>query len=260
MSTFKQTKINQLLQAMPTGVVLSSSWLTKQGYSVGLVRNYRDSNWLESFGGGANIRFQDKVDYLGGIFAIQKQLQLEIHPGGRTALALVGRVHYLEINQSSSFLFGQEREVLPTWFRSKQWEVDIKYFASSFLPTKLGLMEYSHKNFSIQISTPARAMMECIFLAPKSMNLIECYDILEGLTNLNPKEVQDLLENCRSIKVKRLFLYLAEKANHTWFHHLRPDKIDLGKGKRSFSVGGVYLSKYLITVPAELEVNEQPDL
>ena len=38
-----------------------------------------------------------------------------------------------------------------------------------------------------------------------------------GLNDLVPNQVQQLLEQCISVKVKRLFLYLAEKTNHSWF-------------------------------------------
>jgi len=260
MSASNQTKINKLLQKVPYGVVLSSSWLTKQGYSPMLIRNYRISKWLESFGHGANIRYEDKVDYLGGIYSLQHQLKLSAHPGGRTALALLGRTHYLEMNQNAIYLFGQEKEVLPNWFRNNHWEVKLNYSATSFLPTNSGLVEYTHKNFSINISNPTRAILECLYLAPQSMSIEECYEILQGLNNLQPTQIQELLENCKSIKVKRLFFYLAEKVNHTWFKYLNFNNIDLGKGNRSLVKTGVYIPKHKIIVPKELEENELPSL
>jgi hypothetical protein len=38
----------------------------------------------------------------------------------------------------------------------------------------------------------------------------------EMICTVKPQFVQSLLEQCRSVKVKRLFLYLAEKAGHDW--------------------------------------------
>jgi hypothetical protein len=76
---------------------------------------------------------------------------------------------------------------------------------------------------------------------------------MEGLNNLSPKLVQSLLENCQSIKVKRLFLYMAEKAKHPWLTYLDITKIDLGKGKRSIVKSGAFIEKYGITVPKELK-------
>jgi hypothetical protein len=50
--------------------------------------------------------------------------------------------------------------------------------------------------------------------------------------------VQKLLEDCTSVNVKCVFLYLAEKAKHAW---LKLDKIDLGRGKRSLVKSRTYL-------------------
>ena len=97
--------------------------------------------------------------------------------------------------------------------------------------------------------------MECLYLVPKEQNLIECFHFMESINNVRPDVVQQCLESCHSIKVKRLFLYLAEKANHAWFRKLNIDKIDLGAGKRSIIMNGRYNPKYKITVSKELEEN-----
>jgi len=65
--------------------------------------------------------------------------------------------------------------------------------------------------------------------------MVECYQILEGLANLRPKLLQELLENCNSIKVKRMFLYMAFKANHQWFDFVDQSKIELGTAESSKS-------------------------
>ena len=94
--------------------------------------------------------------------------------------------------------------------------------------------------------------MECLYLAPKKQDLVECYEIMQGLNNLRPNQVYDLLKQCTSIKVKRLFLYMGEKSNHDWFKYMDAEKIDIGKGKRSLVKDGVYIAKYAITVPKAL--------
>lgn len=121
------------------------------------------------------------------------------------------------------------------------------------MPVDIGIMDFDFGGYKLKISTTARAMMECLYLAPKEQPLMECYEIMEGLNNLRPQSVQQLLENCNSIKVKRLFLFLAEKAGHNWFAHIKMENIDLGKGKRSLVPNGIYDPKYQITVPKELK-------
>ncbi len=94
--------------------------------------------------------------------------------------------------------------------------------------------------------------MECLYLTPKKQELIECYELIEGLNNLRPQQVQVLLEACTSVKVKRLFLFLSEKANHSWFEYLDISKLDLSAGKRSIVTNGVLNTKYQTTVSKEL--------
>lgn len=253
MSIKTQSKINRLLSSQPSGVVLQSNWLAANGYSHSLQQKYRESRWLESIGQGAMIRAGDQVGYEGAIYALQEQAGSTIHPGGKTALAYLGKTHYLEMKVKTVSLFGSQGEKLPVWFEKRDWGVRVDYQQTSFLPADLGLTKLELKNFSIRISGAVRAMMECLNPAREKEDLIECYELMEGLNNLRPDEVQMLLEKCQSVKVKRLFLYLAEKAGHSWLNFLNIAQIDLGTGKRSIVKGGVFIEKYQITVPRELE-------
>ena len=253
MSTLNGTKINKLLSMQPPGTVMLSSWLVGQGYSHDLQQRYKKGGWLESVGSGAYIRKNEPVKYHGALYALQDQAGLTIHPGGRTALSLLGKAQYIEFNESKSVLFGGADEKLPAWFKHYDWGVKIEYHPTSFLKHDIGFTDMDAGNFSIRISNSARAIMECLYLSPDKQDLVECYELMEGLNNLSPSQVQSLLENCHSIKVKRLFLYMAEKANHSWLSHLDLTKIDLGKGKRSIVKNGAYIEKYGITVPKELK-------
>lgn len=259
MSNQIESKINYLLHTSPKGTVLLSSWLTEKGYSLSLQKRYKSSHWLDSIGSGAMIRSGDTIDYLGGIYALQNQLGSSIHPGGKSALSLLGKAQYLELSTKKVALFGDAKAKLPLWFKKYDWRLEVNLHASSFLPPDIGLTILELNTFSIKVSGSARAILECLYLAPKKQPLLEVFELMEGLNNLRPDLVQALLEQCQSVKVKRLFLYLAEKAGHDWFNYLNLDKIDLGNGKRSLATRGVYIAKYQITIPQELEAqsNEQ---
>jgi len=248
----KEQKINRLLNSQPSGVVFLSSWLTENGFSTQLLNRYKKSNWLYSIGTGAWMRVGEQPTYEGAIYALQQQAESSVHIGAKTALSLLGKAHYLELSTQQIVLFGGSKEKLPAWFSKYDWSIKVNYFGSSFLPSKAGLQTLEQRTFSLHISNPIRAFLECLYLSPKKQGLVECYEIMEGLNNLRPKQVQDLLEQCTSIKVKRLFLYMAEKSNHDWFKYIDVEKIDMGKGKRSLVKDGVYIAKYKITVPKAL--------
>lgn len=252
MSTKRQFKLKKLLQSVPNGAVCLATWLESIGISRDLQTRYRKSGWLMSIGIGAFIKPGDNVEWQGGVYAIQKQANLSIHPGGLTALTFQGLAHYLRLGGGTVYLFAKPRTILPKWFKNNDWNKPVEFYRSAFLPESLGLVEYKESMFSINISTPERAILECLYLAPEKMDLVECYQIMEGLVNLRPQLIQELLEKCTSIKVSRLFLYMAERSKHAWLKHLDKTKFNLGKGDRSIVKNGVYISSYKITIPKEL--------
>ena len=251
MSTKKGSKLNQLLQNMPSGTVLLSSWLVDQGYSHDLQQKYIRSRWLTPIGKGAYIRTGENIDILGALYALQKQAKKNIHPGGHSALHLQGYAHNIAMDNQPLTLFAPHAVKLPVWF-TKYWSGQYTFRSTSLLPDGKGMNSYSQGSFEISISTVPRAMLECLEMAPKHFDLEEAWLIMEGLNALPPQHVQSLLEQCNSIKAKRLFLYFAEKAGHVWFKHLDISGIMLGTGKRSIVKNGVLNSKYQITLPKNL--------
>lgn len=248
-----KTKINQLTQRLPKGLVLLTTWLRSEGYPYELQQRYRDSGWLKSIGTGALIRTGDDVTLEGAIAALQTQAKDSIHIGGRTALQQLGVSHYLQINSNKVTLFANSRYLLPAWFKSYKWDSEVDLVCTTlFSKDEVGLVEQNQAGLQIKISGAARAIMECLYLCPEKFSLTEAFEIMEGLTSIRPTVAQEVLENCNSIKVKRLFLFLAEKAGHSWFKYINQSKIDLGTGKRSIVTNGAYISKYQIVVPKEL--------
>lgn len=248
-------KINQILQCWPPATVGLTAWLDQTGVDGTQQRRYMRAGWLEAIGPGALKRGGESLDWLGGLYAVQHQARLNIHVGGRTALGLQGQAHYLELNQRIVQLFAPLGVNLPLWFRNHDWGVRPELHRTDFLPPDVALVDVERGAFSVKVSSGARALMECLYLAPDHFDLVEAYQIMEGLTTLRPVTVQRLLEQCRSVKVKRLFLFMAERAGHAWFKHLdiTPARVDMGSGKRSLTHGGgVYVPKYQITVPREL--------
>ena len=99
-----------------------------------------------------------------------------------------GKAHYLELSTKKAQLFGGKDESLPLWFKKRDWGLSVESKLTSFLPPELGLVEIDHKSFKVKISSPARAVMECLYLAPKSQPLMEVFELMEGLNNLTASD------------------------------------------------------------------------
>ncbi len=245
-----QSKVRKLVQDYPKGLVLLSSWLVANGYSYELQQRYRKNGWLRLIGKGAMLKLDDPFLLSGALSTLQTQANINIHYGGRSALELQGKSHYLRLASPIATLFAPGQTRIPAWFINNKWDVDYELFKTSlFHNDNVGLVDYQEALITMKISKPGRAMMECISLCPDKFSLMEAYELMEGLTSLQPKHQQELLEECKSIKAKRLFLYFAERAGHNWFKYIDQTKIDLGSGSRSLTTNGALIAKYNLILP-----------
>ena len=253
MTTQNEYKLKTLFKELQPGCIVTSAWLSEMGISKDLKKYYLKSGWLEALGRGAYKKPGDHIEWQGALNAIQKHSETKVHIGGLSALSLQGFSHYFRLNSETLYLFTPTNTKLPKWFSDYSWNYKLFHKQSNFLPDNVGLKQIEVKSIPVKISTPERSILECLLLAPQMFDLVECYQLFEGLVNLKPKLISELLTHCSSVKVKRLFLYMAEKINHQWFQFLKIDNIDLGKGSRSLADSGIYNAKYMISIPKELE-------
>jgi hypothetical protein len=228
--------------------------LEKLGISRQLARKYLASGWLIQFGRGVFTRPGDRVDWLGGVYALQSQLEMKVHVGGLTALSLRGMAHYLQLAPGTqAFLFGAARTRLPAWFLSHRWDVRLRYHCPKLFATEVdsSFTQLERNDYSVRLSAPERAILEVLHLATTNDSIEHGAELVAGLGTLRPAVMQELLEACRSIKVKRLFLWAAENSGHAWFARLSPEMLDLGVGKRVLYHGGHLDRTYQITVPPD---------
>ncbi len=252
----KPSKINQVLRKWPKGTVATQAWLTEQGVSSKLAGWHVGSGWLARFGPRAFIQPEDRVDWRGGLYALQSQLGLTVHIGGVTALELQGRSHFIPLGERKRVILISDRpEQLPAWFRNHQWQDDIRHRCVSLFASvpREAATKLDCGGFEVAMSSAERAMMEQIHLSGNQDEIVHVLQLMEGLTTLRPKIAQQLLENCSSARVKRVFLWSAETAGHAWFDRLDLSRIDLGRGMRQIYKGGRLNRKYGITVPGREE-------
>lgn len=252
----KGSKINKLITNWIPGAVYSIKWLKENGYSYSNLQLYKNSGWLKSVGAGALIKNGDEVSWQGAVWALQEQLRLPIHVGGKTALELSGSAQYIPLGKQKVFLIAESKIKLPTWFKKKKWDAEISFYSSSLFDDELmkasnaeaGLATVEFGRLKVITSSRERALLEYLDQVPEKHGLNEAREIMENMMTLRPKLVQTLLVHCKSIKAKRLFLTFAERSRHSWLKKLNLTQVNLGSGSRHLVGGGIFDSKYKITI------------
>lgn len=248
------TKINQLFQVVPPNALIFSAWMAERGVSRAEQSSYVRTGWLEKLAHGVYYRKGSKPTLYDAISSYNNQLKKQCFVGASTALDLRGFSHFVAMGKPTAYIFTQTPHRLPLWLLKYSWDMEVRYFTTNIFGDDLvGIEKMEINGVEILISSPERAFMECLLLTHTYYSIMDIYYVMEMLTTLRPKLVQQLLDRCSSVKVNRLFLYMAEKSKHQWFQWINPSTIKLGEGKRSMVKNGVYDSKYEITIPKELE-------
>jgi hypothetical protein len=275
----KQDKLNLLQRSLPEGLVADAAWLERHGYSRALRNKYVARGWLDNVARGVYRRppptltdeARESLRWEPVVISLQTLLGYSYAVGGRTALELQGFAHYLSGRHREIHLYGTRK--LPGWifklklddrfvfhnayrlFKSKgtrphesksQSEDDL--LGSSYIRQPWGQWEWP-----LTMSSPERAILELLDEVPQHETFHQADVLVEGLRNLSPRRLQALLTACRSVKVKRLFLWFAERHQHAWLKKLEHHRFDLGKGKRMLVRGGKLDPKYKITVPESID-------
>jgi hypothetical protein len=252
--------LNRLMSLWQPGIVLTSPLLSKANIPPKAAHYLRTSGVLAAIGDGAYCKQGDSPHWWGVCAALQLQLGLPLHISGRRALALHGFTHYLEVGRHQVWLFADHKLALPRWFVNYSWDFDWYYTQAKLFtlpPEDPSLLSMQFQGFPLRVASRERAILEMIHLIGKHHRFEEVEEVFELLVTLDPQKVQHLLNSCTSIKVCRVFLYLAHMYKPAWQKEIDESKINLGKGKREVVKGGRLDSRYLITVP---RTDETPDV
>ncbi len=225
--------------------------MEEHGVSRQLASSYVKSGWLERFGSGAYRKPHEEISWTGALYTLQNFSHLNVHVGGKTALEIQGYAHYLSKNPRQDVTLWKSPDLkLPAWFMNQRWGLELRVRSVNLFDSTIDFLSKKEvEGVEIGISIAEMAILEYLYDIPNAESFDEAGYLMEGLSSLRPSILQLLLESCQSIRVKRLFLYLAEIYPHSWFKRLDVSKINLGSGKREVIKGGKLDSKYLIVVP-----------
>lgn len=277
------TPLNRLGRELPEGLVVDSTWLNKHGYSRTLVNHYASAGWLEPVARGVYRKPRHELSWQQVVISLQTILLDELDDaiivGGRTALELQGYAHYLPQRKTVVHLYSVKP--LPGWLGKLKLDVRFvhhnarKLFNSDPItygldslkgdivkttsarndPLRRGLafQPWGQWDWPLTLSTPERALLELLDELPTRESFHQVDKLVEGLASLSPRRLQKLLLDCRSVKVKRLFFFFADRHEHAWLKQLDKKSLSLGSGKRMLVEGGKLDPVYQITVPDDLD-------
>lgn len=213
-SLHSSKNLKAALFSLPKGMPVTTSQMEHLGVSRQLVHRYVQNGWLTSLGYGYFQRTGDELTRNGAVSALEGQ-GFEVHIGGKSALSLLGTVHYLALGKDKLSLYGVTRKKIPDWF-TRQFPCELRmsrlFGEEGALESRLKVRRLEEADpFSPFVSEPERALLEMLDDVPQKQSLDEARKIMEPLYTLRPELLQDLLEICTRIKVKRLFFSLAEE-------------------------------------------------
>lgn len=250
------SKINQILLEWIPGDVHGLVWMKERGIEQRLAYKYFEAKVLHKIGPGVFSRAQDKIEWIGLIRLLQEELKLPVHVSGKSALELQGHSHYATLNNRREInLLSYESKLYPRWISKIEKDFELKFVSSNTFPQEDFLADYEERGIKIKISSRELAILEYIESTDLAFSLETVENYMNSLGTLRPSILQAVLEKCKSVKAKRVFLYLAEKLSLKFMDELNLEKISLGSGKRVVVKGGELQKKYLITVDRRVEEN-----
>lgn len=278
MSEQSEGKLKQLERLLPEGLLVDSAWLSAHDYYTSLRTKYVASGWLEQPARRVYRRPRGQLSWQQVVISLQTILDHRLAVGGRTALELQGYAHYLSQGGSKVYLHGPTKP--PNWLTALPLKEQFVYRNSvplfgrdledatfpaldrkhasirddrSFQDAGLRSLAWGQWDWPLTVSASERAILELLDELPDHESFHQVDVLMEGLSDLAPRRLQRLLVRCRSVKVKRLFFFFADRHRHAWLKHIERAAIDLGSGKRMLVKEGRYDPAYQITVPKELD-------
>lgn len=251
-------------------MLATKKWLAEQGLGSHALDNAVKTETLLLLATGVYSQYSRSLSWEGVIASMQRMERedTEIVPpvvvGGLSAIALSGLPQYLSLGSTPSIhLYAQGK--LPSWLARLSLPVEfeghrtIKLWPESLLKDTAFIKEHKWEAElpPVYFSCPEKAMLELLMDLPDAVTFEHANELMQGMVNLSPRKLGALLKACNSVKVKRLFFWLAKRQNYRWFSKLNVTDYDLGSGKRVVAKGGKLDTNYLSTVPADMALNSE---
>lgn len=255
----RKDQLEVLERVLPHGLIASKKWLLEQGFSRHTLDNYVKSGLLVAVVSGVYSKANVLLTWQGVVCSLQRLMAVPVLVGGVTALELLGLGHYLSVaGKKTVHLYSQVKA--PPWLNRLPLAVEFVWHspvaglgADLAMDERLVVTHLWREDLpALLFSATERAYLELLADVPEKFSFEHADEIMQGLTSLSPRRLQWLLEHCQSVKVNRLFFWLAERHAYAWLTKLNPERVNFGAGKRVLCKGGKLDAKYQITVPTHM--------
>lgn len=269
----RMQRLKPLLDKVPPGFMVDTSWLKAQGIDPKSIHDYVQRGWLERVVRGAyrrplpeGARGAAEDSWAIPLLSLQWVMKRDIHLGGESALDLAGYAHFLNLGGAPRVHF---YGLAPAWLKRLPVQTKIiVHRCTLFGDDPNGVIDAGRDvqgtdhavnvwHWPVKASSPERAILEALDGLPNTTGFENLDKIFEGLTTLRPKHLMTLLTLCRSVKVRRLFFVFADRHRHSWRKHLDLSKINFGSGPRALVKGGRLHPTYRIYVPKDLAPRDE---
>lgn len=247
----------ELVKLVPPGLIVTRKWLMEHGLSRHALDNQIKSHQFTPIAPGVYARPHTALAWQNLVSSLTAVLPMGLHLGGVSALSVQGFSHYLELSGNPSVhLYGEKAP--PAWTNHVLPMVEPTFHgtrrlwrdgASDILSKYVVDIVWQEGMPPMKVSSPEMAYLELLMDVPSSVSFEHADELMQGLTQLSPRKLQALLLKCKSVKVKRLFFWMADRYEYTWRARLDPTDFELGESKRVIAKGGKLNKAYKITVP-----------
>lgn len=258
--------LERLPHLIPPQHLVTRRWLLSQGVTSHTADNWVKRGRLVVLRPGVYANPGSPLSWDSVVRSLQR-MGSDLVVGGITSLELQGRSHFEPLaHEYHVNLYG--RDSLPRWINGVGLDARFRRHGTTWLQAD-GSPAVSDDSYGLRypfavfldegaglgrlrVSTVERAFFEVLSGVPKKTSFEHAELLLDGLPDLLPRRLNALLDRTRSVKVKRLFFWLARRQQHRWLKYVPEDNIDFGRGKRHLAQGGRLNKEYLITVPKDM--------
>ena len=270
----KRQPLSQMLHKLAPGLLVDSAWLQMQGVSRTSIHDYVRRGWLERVASRVYRRTTahgptGRLRWELAIMSVQSTSAGTLYIGGMTALELHGLSHFARLGNDREVHLYDPDHAAPTWLATLPTDATLVMHrrglcTDPLLGTGWHRLDLGTRRLGaavpspdvkeawdhfVRVAGPERAAIEMMEDVPTSLSFDHADKIFENLATLRPRLVTALLEQCSSIRAKRLFLFFADRHDHSWSKRVDRSHVELARGKRQLVRGGRLDPHYQITVP-----------